>query len=217
MRSRAITFVVGVAFGAAVVLGLDRGDAQRSSAVVEQSVHIQNQTTSAGNNNVNTASADGEESENLEIPFNEQAPQADYPAASGAASVYVDMFGPPIEKVTHHDLHATFLQEPRHDAWAFDVENAIAQKVVDLEIARYAVIEHIECRAMTCEIAGYYTVDRENRPPIHLIQNIDRAIWFHDNMSSRTYNANPDGFDRFLTIGTARTIPQRTRDPRPLD
>ena len=217
MKNRAITFLVGVAFGAAVVLGLYRGDAQPSAAIVEQSVHIQNQSTSAGNNNVTTASTDDGKNEDLDLPVNEQAPQADYRAGFGAASVYVDMLGPPIEKVTHHDLHATFVQEPRHDAWAFDVENAIAQKVVDLEVARYAVIEHIECRAMTCEIAGYYTVDRENRPPIHLIQNIDTAIWFHDNMSSHTYNANPDGFDRFLTIGTARSIPVRTRDPHPLD
>lgn len=217
LGSRVITFLVGAMVGAVVVNSLNRNDDRPSAVAAAASGEIEGTATPASSD-AKVASNPINEKPEGEVPSADvDLPQNNNQTGIGMPSIYLDMFGPPIVRVTHHDLHATFMQEPRHDAWAFDVENAIAQKAVDLEVAKWAVVEHIECRSTTCEIAGYYTVDRDNRPPMHLVQNIDKAIWFHDNMASNTYNANPDGFDRFFTIVTARSIPVRTREPHPLD
>ena len=217
--NRAITFVIGAIFGAVAVLswGHSSGWLERESQM--PAVHPENTTTSTAPVNSRSAVTEAPVSQLMEdqdIPVIAQTVQTDHEYESNTPSIYVNMLGPPIDKVTLQDLHATFIKEPRHDAWAFEVESAIAQEVVDREIAAWAVVEHIECRAMTCEIAGYFTGDGKPRTP-KFVRYMDRSIWWHDNISSHTYNSNPDGFDRFMTIVTAQSFPNRTRPPRPLN
>ena len=211
LRNRATTFLIGAIFGAVVVLWWNYGSEKLERELPKLAAQPENTATS-------TASATSG-SAVTETPVNQSTENRGIPDSvneSNTPLIYVEMLGPLVEKVTLQDLHATFVKEPRHDAWAFEVESAIAQKIVDMEIAKWAVVEHIECRVMTCEIAGYYTGDDKPRAP-KLVQNIDRSIWWHDHIASHTYNANPDGFDRFLTIVTAQSFPNRTRPPRPLN
>lgn len=211
-----VTFVTGGLVGAFVVMSLDRGDLGAATESASGSGAVESASISEHAERVtNVAAQRFEAVPATQARSGEPAAQAAERYPSNTPAIYLEMMGLPVEKVTVQDLHATFEQEPRHDAWAFAVENALAQKIVDLNIAEWAVVEQIECRAMTCEIAGYYTGDGEPRAP-QIVQSIDRVVWFHDNMSSRTHVANPDGFDRFLTIVTARSMPSRRRTPKPL-
>ena len=218
-RNRATTFLMGAIFGAVVTLSWGHGNDRLERELPKLAAQPDNTTTSTAPATSSSATTEipvSQLTENQDTPDTGPIVQGDYENIPIIPSIYVEMLGPPVDKVTLQDLHATFGREPRHDAWAFEVESAIAQEVVDKGIAEWAVVEHIECRAMTCEIAGYYTGDGKPRAP-KLVQYIDRAIWWHDHISSHTYNANPDGFDRFLTIVTAQSFANRTRPPRPLN
>lgn len=218
-RSRATTFVVGAISGAVVALFWNHGGETPEREHVELAAWPETAKTSIAPATDSAAVAEilvSQLDENQDVPETTQIVQTYSENTPQLPSVYLEMLGPLVEKITLQDLHATFSREPRHDAWAFDVESAIAQKVVEMGISEWAVVEHIECRAMTCEIAGYYTGDGKPRAP-KIVQNIDRAIWWHDHISSHTHRANADGFDRFLTIVTAQSFPNRTRPPRPLN
>jgi hypothetical protein len=219
IRNRLGIFVIGAACGVVIALTLGRvGDNvdQDSTPLAAQSEGTMGNVSHGTDVVAPATESTSQPTENQESPDLSQAFQYEREDSVSMPSVYLDMMGPAVEKVTIQDLHATFQNEPRHDAWAFEVESAIAQKIVDIGANEWAVVEHIECRAMTCEIAGYYTGDGRPRAP-KVAQDIDRTIWWHDHIASQTYVSSTDEIDRFLTIVTAQRYPERTRSPKPLN
>jgi hypothetical protein len=130
--------------------------------------------------------------------------------------VYVDLLGPSYRSVTGEDLHWTFAKEIRHQAWAYHVETEIMQDVEDNDVAKWTVIEHIECREMTCEVAGYFVGDSKAHPQ-DIVKDIDRAIWWHEQFSVHSMRGAAGGMERFLIIITAQDFGDRIRPPRPLN
>jgi hypothetical protein len=131
--------------------------------------------------------------------------------------VYVDLLSPPKHIVTGADVHWTFARETRHEAWAFDVETEIAQELYDKNVAEWAVIEHIECREMTCEVAGYHVGESDVHPP-DLVQDVDRSIWRHEEFRVfSTRGRSEGGMRRFILIITGYPYSDRSRPPMPLN
>ena len=130
--------------------------------------------------------------------------------------VYVELLPPSWREVSLEDLHWTFARESRHEAWAFQVETELAQHVEDKNVSNSLVVEHIECREMTCEVAGYLLGDEEIRIQ-ELLSDFDRSIWWHEQYSMHSMRGNKGGMKRFLLIITAQSFDNRIRPPRPLN
>jgi hypothetical protein len=129
---------------------------------------------------------------------------------------YVKLLPPSWREVSLEDLHWTFAREPRHEAWAFDVETQLAQHVEDKEVANQLVVEHIECREMTCEVAGYLLGD-EGPHIQELFSDFDKSVWWHEQFSMHSMRGDAGGMRRFLLIITAQSFDNRVRPPRPLN
>jgi len=131
--------------------------------------------------------------------------------------VYVDLIRSPRYMVTGADVHWTFARETRHEAWAFDVETEIAQELYDKNVAEWAVIEHIECREKTCEVAGYHIGESDVHPQ-DWVQDVDRSIWRHEQFRVfSTRGRSEGGMRRFILIITGYPYSDRSRPPMPLN
>lgn len=129
--------------------------------------------------------------------------------------VYAEMLGPSYYGVSMEDLHFTFSQEDRAEAWAFAVESEILQYVANSGVADWAEIEYVECRKSICEIAGYMLGDTTHDPR-EILDGIDESTWWHGSMSTHQMSNSSDGLDRFLVIVTALNFEGRIRPPRPV-
>lgn len=130
--------------------------------------------------------------------------------------VYVELLPPSRRGVSLEDLHWTFARETRHESWAFQVETEIRRHIENKNVSNRLVLEHIECREKTCEVAGHLLND-EAFPTQELLADFDRTIWWHERYSMHSVSGHAGGMRRVLLIITAQDFSDRIRPPRPLN
>jgi hypothetical protein len=210
ISGRALLLLVGFAVGVLVSRVVDSGD---EDSMVESPAIRQSSDDSSL---VKSPTSDLPVLEDQDVDVVIETAQVDAENLPNTPQVYVDLLGPSWRSVSGEDLHWTFARETRHEAWAFQVETEIMQDVVDNEVATWAVIEHVECREMTCEVAGYLLGDSDIHPQ-EIVNDLDRSIWWHEQFSVHSIRGTAGGMERFLIILTAQSFDDRVRPPRPLN
>lgn len=130
--------------------------------------------------------------------------------------VYVDMLGPSYESISLADLHLTFSQQTRDEAWAFGVESEIMQYIANNNVAELAEIEYIECRKSICEIAGYLRGEGDFDAR-EILDNIGESTWWYPSMSTHIMSHNSGDLDYFVVIATGLELRGRPREPRAVE
>jgi len=114
-------------------------------------------------------------------------------------SHYKEMIGPVRPRqVAFSERHANFASEPRNEPWAFAMETGINDFIAKLDPPLGLVVEYVECRARTCEIAGYRTGgdSDDGRALNHLVQQ----PWWQGGNAISSSGYYIDGIEYFVNI-----------------
>ncbi|MGH6947795.1 MAG: hypothetical protein ACREDZ_10745 [Kiloniellales bacterium] len=111
-------------------------------------------------------------------------------------------------------IHSQFKNEQRDNSWADATESGIRLSIAKSGANDWATVEHIECRATICEIAGFMP-DRMQHPeldPRELFPDDFGIGWWQGqiDMALRTHTYDDEGITRFLIIvANTRVFVQR--------
>ena len=113
--------------------------------------------------------------------------------------IYDELLAPPRRQVTIEDMHARFKAEPRDEVWATAMEAGLSHHFANSGSGDWAVVEYIECRAQTCEIAGYLIEGNELHPS-KLVEGVVQSGWWQGGDSVASSRHKGSGPERFVLI-----------------
>ena len=127
--------------------------------------------------------------------------------------IYDEIIGPPTRMTTIPNIHADFKNEPRDESWASAMESGIRHHIANSGTGDWAVVEYIECRSNTCEIAGYSMGGTENHPGNLLAGDFGAGWWQgHFNVYSTRHTYEGEEIPRFILIVTRVDHESRLRN-----
>lgn len=200
MKRQLITFVIGLAAGVAAMLTV--GLLDEGSQVQENPALVTPQKGDVVDDcsvpSVVTAELDSEEGPinsggETRPEFQSSVPEIRMP------SNYQEMIGPVrTQPTTLAEMHANFASEPRVESWAIAMETGINDYIANSSPRLGVVVEYVECRSRTCEIAGY-RIDGESDRTASLRMMVQEP-WWQGGRKSYLGGHWVDGVDYFVTI-----------------
>lgn len=178
LKKQLFTLVIGFVAGISVTLAFKQFN--EGSDRWEPPVVVTPRSTEEAHE-YSDPSGDGEQSSSVPSPENsigdsETEVQADVPEIR-MPSNYREMIGPVRPRQpSFAEQHADFASEPRDESWAVAMETGINDYVASSGATLGLVVEYVECRSRTCEIAGFQP-DR-NKGNVGSLYTLPRQPWW---------------------------------------